>query len=221
MIEKRNTKRNNDSLVNKNKKAATYGLTIIFQELDVLKDQIDEGRYPSRYATIRSITILENFFRVIARYGIIKRNTIEEKTIHLYKNLAIDRMNVYFMMFKPMIDSNAINKFFDDHQHKSDDLKITLQLDDIDCDLKKYFNLPPFGIKATLVSESYMLQRTNDIKNIMKRYKIDPFCKPNDQKRYQEILDERNLLVHTLTSLNEDAKEVFIFTEKIIQQVLT
>ena len=59
---------------------------------------------------------------------------------------------------------------------KQDDGKIKLNLNNLDHNLKKYFNLSPLGIKASIISGSYSFQNINDITFKMKQCDIDPFC---------------------------------------------
>ena len=215
-----NVKGKNRKLVlNRNKHATSYGLTAVFKELDILKDKISEESIDNTCVIIRSITILENFFREISRWNIIEKQIVNENFVNVYESLIRNYIDEALLIISDEDNSDIIDKFLDKYS-KQDDGKIKLKLDDLDHNLKKYFNLPPFGIKAAIISGSYSFQNINDITFEMKRCDIDPFCCPADRDQYQKILDERNLITHTLNESNMNVKEIVCFIEKIIHQVL-
>ena len=215
-----NTKGKNRKVVsNRNKHKTSHGLTTVFKELDILKDKIFEESIDNTCVIIRSITILENFFREISRWSIVEKQIVTEKFVNVYESLIRNYIDEALLIINDKDNSDIIDEFLDNYS-KQDDGKIKLKLDDLDHNLKKYFNLPPFGIKASIISGSYSFQNINDITFEMKRCDIDPFCCPTDRDQYQKILDERNFITHTLNESSMNTKEIICFIEKIIHQVL-
>ena len=218
--DKSNTRGKNRKIVsNRNKHETPFGLTIVFKELDILKDKVSEASIDNTCAIIRSITILENFFRTISRWNIIEKQIVNENFINVHESLVRNYLDEAISLMGDEDKLDIIDKFLNNYS-KQDDGKIKLKMDDLDDNLKKYFNLPPSGIKAFIIAGSYSFQNINDIVRQMERCNIDPFCCPTDQDQYQKILDERNLITHTLNEPSMNAKETIRFIEKIMRQVL-
>lgn len=191
----------------------------MFKELDILKDKISEESIDNTCVVIRSITILENFFREISRWNIVEKQIVTEEFVNVYESLIRNYIGEALLLIGTEDRSDLINGFLDEYS-KQDDGKIKLNLNNLDHNLKKYFNLSPLGIKASIISGSYSFQNINDITFKMKQCDIDPFCCPTDRDQYQKILDERNLITHTLDEPSINIKEIICFIEKIIHQVL-
>ena len=127
---KSNTRGKNRKIVsNRNKHETPFGLTIVFKELDILKDKVSEALIDNTCVIIRSITILENFFRTISRWNIIEKQTVDKNFVNVHESLVRNYLDEAISLMGDEDKLDIIDKFLNNYS-KQDDGRIKLKMRD-------------------------------------------------------------------------------------------
>ena len=87
----------------------------MFKELDILKDKISEESIDNTCVVIRSITILENFFREISRWNIVEKQIVTEEFVNVYESLIRNYIGEALLLIGTEDRSDLINGFLDEY----------------------------------------------------------------------------------------------------------
>ena len=220
---------------NRNKILPDQTLTNAFVELYQLEEFTTDTvkEYQKNYATVRMVTIVEQFFREIVRLKIHKKpELIPDDSIGLEKSLIIDAFRQYGFGW-PGSEGMDYEQLVEDFITKNQkhgvgrlyDGSISMKHTIIDKLIKHVGRHHTFGLKELLISSSFSFQSTHLIENNMKRFDILVFV--NEQasmglkkEDYDELFDARHMVVHTFNKTGLDIKTYLERIWRMFEHVL-
>ena len=221
---------NKQTITNKNKKYHNVDYRHILVDFYQLQHTVTESHseYVRRYAIIRLVTIVEQFFREIIVFKLSEGRQIKEKKIGLFKQHVITAIK-WQEQVEPNVTSDDVwqdvVKFVDRHsedgtKYDSQTEKITIPvnlLKEMICDCCKR---PVFMLRHILVATSYSFQSTKQINLQMIEFNVfTDDDKLTDETRIEldRLFEARHILIHSMGEVNLDVRPYFSSLETLFQ----
>ena len=223
---------NKQTITNKNKKYHNVDYRHILVDFYQLQHTMTEPHfeYVRRYAIIRLVTIVEQFFREVIVFRLSEGHQIKEKKIGLFKQHVITAIKQQEQV-EPNVTSDDIwqdvAKFVDRHsedgtKYDSKTEKITIPvklLKEMICDC---CTRPAFVLRHTLVATSYPFQSTWQINRQMIEFNVfTDNDKLTDKTRIEldRLFEARHILIHSMGEDSLDVRPYFSSLETLFQNV--
>ena len=222
---------------NQNKNYKKFNFELILSDfyqlrLDIIKTQAESMQ---RYAIIRTVTIIEQFFRAIVvlklsdvgETGEIEEIIIQENII-LLKTLIVSALEQQDEAESSEEICKCVEQFIKTSLKDHTGCNITndtvtipiMQLKEL---IEACSEHPVYILRYVLIATSFSFQNTNLINYNMKKLKI--FTKTDvffgeKKRKFDNLFDARHVLIHSIGKTNLDIQPYFELIETLFQDVL-
>ena len=214
--------RGDKTLTNTNKKFINFDFQHILSDFYQLQHVMEQPHteYVRRYAIVRTVTLVEQFFREVIVFKLLDGKCIKSQNISLTKHLILSAFAQYEQIdpyIAPDVVWQQVKNFTqknskDGAYYSSKEERARIPIKMLKQLIESCSEHPVHWLSYRLIGQSHSFQNTWEINRTMLELKI--FTEKNKIKskikeKLDELFDSRHILIHSIGKVNLDVRPYF------------